>query len=358
MQPLFSNSIEIEKDISTATTNRIKWIDCAKGIAILFVVIGHIISSDSLLNRFINSFHMPLFFMLSGLFVLKNTNQSFREHFVSRFKRLMIPYLVFGLFFVIPSTWVYFHFIIPDTQIPFLQRCLAHLTGLHSDWGEEWRCCLWFLPCLFVSDLMIWSIWKYSYRWRYIILSILVISGIAYALTINTSLPMRSHTALIAVIFLFIGTILIDVLEKIPAWAIAILAVCYALLWTCNDYNGIIMADNNYGIIYYSLPASILISIVIMYIARYISNIQYLTLLGTQTLAIYILTHPLIPLTLGLSNHLHIYGGGLAETIVIIPTAVITAYICAKAGQYLQTTCPWVFGMKLSHSNHTPANVR
>lgn len=45
--------------------NRIQWIDCAKGIAILLVIIGH--SIDAFPRAMIFSFHMPLFFILSGL---------------------------------------------------------------------------------------------------------------------------------------------------------------------------------------------------------------------------------------------------------------------------------------------------
>lgn len=55
--------------------NRIRWIDNAKAIAILMVVIGHIIQSmyspdnfdENIVFRIIYSFHMPLFIMLSGL---------------------------------------------------------------------------------------------------------------------------------------------------------------------------------------------------------------------------------------------------------------------------------------------------
>ena len=44
---------------------RINWIDQAKGIGILLVVIGHMnIPQD--LSKIIFSFHMPLFFFISG----------------------------------------------------------------------------------------------------------------------------------------------------------------------------------------------------------------------------------------------------------------------------------------------------
>ena len=46
--------------------NRIAWVDVAKGIAILLVIIGHTVNFGSATRNFIFSFHMPLFFILSG----------------------------------------------------------------------------------------------------------------------------------------------------------------------------------------------------------------------------------------------------------------------------------------------------
>ena len=47
---------------------RIAYIDKAKGVAILLVILGHCCGSvEEPINRFILSFHMPLFFFLSGL---------------------------------------------------------------------------------------------------------------------------------------------------------------------------------------------------------------------------------------------------------------------------------------------------
>ena len=45
---------------------RIHWIDMAKAIAIILVVIGHTVKFGTLPRNFIFSFHMPLFFILSG----------------------------------------------------------------------------------------------------------------------------------------------------------------------------------------------------------------------------------------------------------------------------------------------------
>lgn len=46
--------------------NRIKTIDIAKGVEILLVVMGHSMQTGSYPMRVIWTFHMPLFFFLSG----------------------------------------------------------------------------------------------------------------------------------------------------------------------------------------------------------------------------------------------------------------------------------------------------
>ncbi|MBM6955334.1 acyltransferase family protein [Limosilactobacillus coleohominis] len=45
---------------------RIEWVDIAKGIAIILMVVGHEIPTGDIWYRLIFSFHMPLFFILSG----------------------------------------------------------------------------------------------------------------------------------------------------------------------------------------------------------------------------------------------------------------------------------------------------
>ena len=60
--------------MSTLTNKRRNWIDISRGIAILLVVLGHIIllenpDNSHLLNNvqlYIYSFHVPLFFIISG----------------------------------------------------------------------------------------------------------------------------------------------------------------------------------------------------------------------------------------------------------------------------------------------------
>lgn len=81
-------------------------IDVMKGIGILLVILGHCVPdfpvdlrADAMsahVERFVYTFHMPLFFFCSG-FVLGFTPPSSASKFLkSRFLRLMVPYLTFS----------------------------------------------------------------------------------------------------------------------------------------------------------------------------------------------------------------------------------------------------------------------
>ncbi|MDR1810350.1 MAG: acyltransferase family protein [Prevotella sp.] len=94
--------------------NRLLHIDQLKGFAIILVVIGHIIflsdisffentdATGTIIPRvFIYTFHMPLFFMLSGLLADRMSKKSFIKNFASKFRALILPYIFMGSIYCI-----------------------------------------------------------------------------------------------------------------------------------------------------------------------------------------------------------------------------------------------------------------
>lgn len=57
---------------------RIEEIDVAKGLGIIMTILGHNLDNEYI-NTFIYSFHMPLFFVLTGL-VMRKKERSRLEH--------------------------------------------------------------------------------------------------------------------------------------------------------------------------------------------------------------------------------------------------------------------------------------
>lgn len=87
---------------------RIEWLDSLKALAVILVVIGHsinLLGRNLLIKRIIYLFHMPLFFMISGItyemFSKKNNKGELKKLFVKREMSLFIPTIVFTSFNVI-----------------------------------------------------------------------------------------------------------------------------------------------------------------------------------------------------------------------------------------------------------------
>lgn len=90
---------------------RILWLDAARGSGMVLVVLGHAISDTAMDNPlfsrlfyFIYSFHMPLFFFISGYCgskAMKCYTMSDKCDYIQlRFSRLMIPYFFIGVCYI------------------------------------------------------------------------------------------------------------------------------------------------------------------------------------------------------------------------------------------------------------------
>ncbi len=83
--------------------NRFVWIDIARAICIVLVVIGHYIPESAPrwygeMRSVIYSFHMPLFMFASGFVYIATKRENGYGHFLWRkVKRLMIPYLTVSI---------------------------------------------------------------------------------------------------------------------------------------------------------------------------------------------------------------------------------------------------------------------
>lgn len=85
------------------TKKRIDWIDCAKGITIMLVILGHTVRFDTEAERLIRggifSFHMPLFFILScATFRFSEDTSQYCSKLKKAFRHLVIPvFILYGI---------------------------------------------------------------------------------------------------------------------------------------------------------------------------------------------------------------------------------------------------------------------
>jgi fucose 4-O-acetylase-like acetyltransferase len=123
---------------------RIQWIDLCKALGIYLVVFGHFLPVGTPLKVIIYSFHVPLFFILSG-YLLK-TNRSWIAQIRHSVRSLLIPYFGFAAVSVI------YYVIFPANIMEIIPKFFF--------WRGEtiWNEPLWFLFTLFVVDLIAYTL--------------------------------------------------------------------------------------------------------------------------------------------------------------------------------------------------------
>ena len=137
------------------TKKRLDYLDMTKGLGMILVLIGHL-QGDSIftfspyiqpLCVFIFSFHMPMFFIVSGiLLAIKNDEvKPLKEVAKSRFRGIMIPYLWFSLFYLIV---VVAALIKGEVAV---QTLYLNIWYVISGYGMN---VLWFLPALYLGELL------------------------------------------------------------------------------------------------------------------------------------------------------------------------------------------------------------
>lgn len=132
---------------------RINWIDMAKGGGIILVVIGHCLNPNSVINSVIFSFHMPLFFIISGYLLKSDVTIS---HFLyKKSVRLLLPYFFTFIIY-------FFAYTIIDNNSNAWQEYLINLSksyalgnGLVYSWIDTQPVGpLWFIVCLFCAEIV------------------------------------------------------------------------------------------------------------------------------------------------------------------------------------------------------------
>lgn len=146
--------------------NRDITFDIMKGIGILLVIICHLLGwNHPYLARFIQSFHMPLFFIVAGYFSKPYIDRDTAKNNVkSFFFRLCPPLAITQLLIV---AWALFMAVAKrEGWDPVMRESLsllwADVDGPVTPWGKLSLGVIWFLLALFVSKslLIITSQWK------------------------------------------------------------------------------------------------------------------------------------------------------------------------------------------------------
>lgn len=149
--------------------DRIMYLDIAKGIGILMIMLLHMIPEANMLKNYLLGVSVPTFFFLTGITMGYGTSlkRTFKEFFVSKFKSLMIPYIIFGLVY----------FVIYEVKNKGKSTLLIILKLISTNGISV----LWFLGALFWSCVIVYVLnqilkLKKAFAFSLLLASIIIIS--------------------------------------------------------------------------------------------------------------------------------------------------------------------------------------
>ena len=141
--------------------HRVRFIDIARIYGVVLVYYGHIIESymkagsavAAMHYKFIYSFHMPLFFILSGYIAKQHVSGTkfttyLKKHVASR----LVPYLFLSLILIIPTFWTTDNTV--GLDLPSVEGYVKGISVTLLAGFPYFNIPTWFLICLFMVEMM------------------------------------------------------------------------------------------------------------------------------------------------------------------------------------------------------------
>jgi len=137
------------------TSDRVAWIDVAKGVAMVAIIMGHL--DLGMVDRVVYPWHVPLFFIVAGFFL--STNGSIWEFVCKKAKSLILPFIYTALLVVITLTVKAIMLNGDDVASVFRRMVISAIYGLGSTkgiapFGISNIGAIWFLEAAFWAVLL------------------------------------------------------------------------------------------------------------------------------------------------------------------------------------------------------------
>jgi fucose 4-O-acetylase-like acetyltransferase len=331
--------------------NRFIWIDTAKGIGILLVIINHLslylnISKTNpyitVFDDILGSIDMPLFFLISGL-LYKRQQTSF-SLIRKKAKRLIIPFLFFYSIFsvIIPSLYL-----LTDTHCPLIINHGITIRMLIGDFF--FNDCqiingpLWFLLSLFGIQILFAFFSLFQHRIIIYVLSLL--SGIGGLLLSYYSINLYASidNALTCLPFFAFGFFLrndtrfIDLInhtQKLPFYIITCAIICLLTKSHVEYHRNIIY---NYSI-FTAHICGISGALMILLLAQTTQQFSFINYLGRYSIIILCSHYLVIKLTASIFDIHHQYICFLVIFILVLCSQLIMIPICKRFLPFLLGT--------------------
>lgn len=176
---------------SITTKKRIEWIDISKGIVIILVVYGHCgLTNVPYLGDMVCTFHMPFFFLCSGLLFNYAKYPQLNIFVFRRWKTLVRPFFIFSVLVLALEACI------QDNYIQFIFNILKKGWGGYS---------LWFIPVLFCTELYYWAICMISKGNKMMITVLILVSSAFGFVSSSMAWPNNYNLCFVLTAVLFYG---------------------------------------------------------------------------------------------------------------------------------------------------------
>ena len=316
------------------TTNRIDYIDLAKGFCIILVVLYHVLIHLHVKSEYVyllSTFRMPLYFFLSGLFFKEY--EGFMGFFIRKINKLLIPFCFFYLTtsFFLPNILHFWGFTVSHTES----------LGIHGLWAfitkEQFaNNPIWFLWCLFTINIFFYLcvvIVKkifFSNVWQAVVLTIVCFTiGMANSLFIASHINLLgfADSAMAALPFFSVGYIFnkfTDILRPnawdkyLPVLIIVCLALTIILGGRCSYMSNVF----SIGPIAQYL-CGIMGTLFVIFSAKIICNLPFISYWGRYSIMILVTHGLLLQIFVPLFRKVHL---PIPVTIVVLLGVVMFSY--------------------------------
>jgi fucose 4-O-acetylase-like acetyltransferase len=204
---------------------RVDYLDVARGIAIICIILGHFRIGE--INRFVYTFDVPLFFMITGYFI--NEKTPVKEFVKRKVRTLIVPYFITGIVILILGTITGF-FNQGSLIRPFRYWLMAVLYGSGSSYTTPFEINeigpIWFLWATFFSSILIRLLLKADYRIRPFVVAAAFAAGYFSAKYLFW-FPLSIQIGLCASLFVYAGYLFRKYNERIKSLNIAVKIVCF-----------------------------------------------------------------------------------------------------------------------------------
>ncbi len=329
---------------------RIKWVDCLRGWAIILVVIGHF-PIDETLKLYIYSFHIPLFFILSGLTFNALKYSGIKEFIKHKAKMILLPYLCLNISYF--AIWVVIMKIVNNSAITLFEL-FKGLIFANNDKVYLLNGPTWFLPTLFLIEVVAYLLIKYfndDPKHLAIISSVLLLLGYAESI-VSPKVFMIWHMNSVPIgVFMFMMGYLFykyytndkntkEVVDKIKPY-IGIILILIGLYFALKN-GRVSFGGNIYNYIIYTLIAVFSSSFGYLIIFKRLSEVKsfntIMSYIGKNTLFI-----------LGFHKVLLHFLKGFDVSVVYtmwgsIALAILSILLTTLFSMFVNKVCPFVIG--------------